>query len=50
MLRLWKEYQHRGSATRDDLLNDLERNQEANSCTPLIVALRRTGAQGGTKN
>ena len=48
MLQIWKQHQHGGIATRKDLLNDLDRNQQANSCTPLIVALRRTGAEGGT--
>ena len=48
MLRIWKQDKHGDIATRDDLLNDLVQNQQANSCTPLINALRRTGAQGGT--
>ena len=49
MLRIWNEDQHDGIATRENLLEDLVRNQEWNSCTPLIVELRRNEAQRGTK-
>lgn len=47
MLLIWKEKIHGGIATRDVLIDDLVKNQEAESCSPLILALKRSKTQIG---
>ena len=42
MLDIWKEQEHGGIATRDDLVADLLKNQKAESCSSLILALNQT--------
>ena len=49
MLQLWKEKIHGGIATRDVLVDDLVKNQQANSCSQLILALNPLETQIGIK-
>ena len=47
MLQIWKDHRHGGLATRHDLVNDLFKNQLANSCNPLIHALKNGELDAG---
>jgi len=50
ILQLWNDHFHHGSATRNNLVEDLEKNQHANDCIPLIAALRRKNLETNVKN
>merc|ERR1712126_190678 len=40
LLQMWRDELHGGVASRNDLIDDLAQNQLANSCNPLLLALR----------
>ena len=50
MLQIWKDHRYGGIATRQDLVNDLSKNQLANSCNPLILALKSSELKEGIQN
>lgn len=50
MLEIWKERQHDGVASREVLIDDLEKNQRANSCNSLIFALKRSKTKIGIED